>query len=70
MHDGSIGNLSDVVEHYASGGKKSAGKDDRIKQRSLTTQNKTDLVEFLKALTDPEVLTDQRLSDPWEPAQQ
>lgn len=65
MHDGSVTSLEAVVEHYVSGGKNAAGKDERVKKLPLTRQNKADLVEFLKALTDREVLVDQRFSDPW-----
>jgi len=65
MHDGSIASLEDVVEHYAKGGNESAGKDERLKKLPLTKQNKTDLVEFLKSLTDREVLRDERFSNPW-----
>jgi cytochrome c peroxidase len=65
MHDGSIATLEEVVEHYAGGGRESATKDERLKKLPLTRQNKADVVEFLKALTDRELLTDQRFSDPW-----
>jgi cytochrome c peroxidase len=65
MHDGSIATLEDVVEHYARGGKENPRKDERMRALTLTRQNKTDLVEFLKALTDREVTRDPRWSDPW-----
>jgi cytochrome c peroxidase len=61
MHDGSIGTLEEVVEHYAKGGNEST----ELKKLPFTRQNKIDLVEFLKSLTDREMLTDERLSNPW-----
>jgi cytochrome c peroxidase len=63
MHDGSIGTLEEVVEHYAKGGNESA----ELKKLPLTRQNKADLVVFLKSLTDRELLTDERFSNPWPP---
>jgi cytochrome c peroxidase len=65
MHDGSIATLEEVVEHYTRGGQEAETKDEKLKKLPLTRQNKADLVEFLKALTDRELLTDQRFSNPW-----
>ncbi len=67
MHDGSIATLAEVVDHYVSGGRAhgSANRDPRMHPLALTAQNKADLVAFLETLTDAEVLTDPRFSDPW-----
>lgn len=77
MHDGSIGSLEDVVEHYARGGRiittgplagdgrLSPLKDPRIAPLSLTAQDKSDLVAFLRSLSDSALLTDRRFSNPW-----
>jgi len=65
MHDGSIATLEEVVEHYAKGGQEADQKDEKLKKLPLTKQNKADLVEFLKSLTDREVLEDERFSNPW-----
>jgi len=65
MHDGSIATLEEVVEHYAKGGQEAEKKDDKLKKLPLTKQNKADLVEFLKSLTDREILKDERFSNPW-----
>jgi cytochrome c peroxidase len=66
MHDGSIATLAEVVDHYVAGGRArgNANRDPRIQPLALTAQNKTDLVAFLESLTDTEVLTDTRFSDP------
>jgi cytochrome c peroxidase len=37
-----------------------------MKPLPLTPRNKADLVEFLKALTDREVITDPKFADPWQ----
>jgi len=60
MHDGSVATLEEAVEHYARGGRGA-----ELKALRLTRQNKADLVEFLKSLTDREVVRDPRWSNPW-----
>lgn len=52
MHDGSIATLSDVIEHYNSGGKPHPNKSGLIKPLNLTEQEKEDLLNFLLSLTD------------------
>jgi len=53
MHDGSQNTLEEVVEWYAKGGHPNPHLSDKIKKLDLTAQDKTDLVEFMKALTGP-----------------
>jgi cytochrome c peroxidase len=52
MHDGSMISLDEVVAHYDSGGKNNPQKSDLIRPLNLTDSEKTDLVQFLKTLTD------------------
>jgi cytochrome c peroxidase len=58
MHDGRFQTLEQVVEHYNSGVKKSNTLDPIMSKSSfefglqLTAQQKSDLISFLKALTD------------------
>jgi cytochrome c peroxidase len=57
MHDGRFGTLEEVVEHYVGGGKhaESIGVvDSQIRPLDLSDEEKRDLVEFLKNLTDSE----------------
>jgi len=69
MHDGSMATLEDVIDHYAAGGKMEHPNKSRILRRfRITESEKHDLVEFLKALTDQELLRDPRWSDPWPAA--
>jgi cytochrome c peroxidase len=68
MHDGSLKTLDDVIEHYASGGRDDPHKSDLIRKLNLTGQDKRDLIEFLKSLTDDALLNDPRWSDPWPAA--
>jgi len=66
MHDGSMATLEDVIDHYAAGGRMAHPNKSRIlRPFRLTPGERTDLVEFLKSLTDQDVLRDPRWSDPW-----
>ena len=77
MHDGTMGTLEEVLDFYAAGGRNitsgpNAGdgranpnKDGLITLINLSTQDKADLVAFLKTLTDHGLLTDPRFSNPF-----
>jgi cytochrome c peroxidase len=77
MHDGSIATLEEVIEHYARGGRlittgPLAGdgatnpyKSEQLIGFTLTTEEKADLINFLKSLTDWEFICDERFSDPF-----
>jgi cytochrome c peroxidase len=66
MHDGSLASLEEVIDHYAAGGKLDHPNKSRIlRPLALTDGDKRDLIEFLKSLTDDELLHDPRWSNPW-----
>ncbi|HEY6558706.1 MAG TPA: MbnH family di-heme enzyme [Polyangiaceae bacterium] len=77
MHDGSIATLSEVLDHYAAGGRRitsgpHAGdgnlnplKDRLIRKFDMTEQERADVLAFLESLTDQEFLTNPAFSDPW-----
>jgi len=77
MHDGSIATLSEVLDHYAAGGRtilegRAAGngsqsplKSERLTGFALGAQERADLLAFLDSLTDDEFLGDPKFSDPW-----
>lgn len=77
MHDGSIATLEAVIEHYARGGtntlsgpnagdgKTSIYKNSFISGFTATSQEKTDLVNFLRSLTDCKFLKNSELSNPF-----
>jgi cytochrome c peroxidase len=79
MHDGSIATLEEVLDHYAAGGRtvaegpnagvgsESPAKGAFVRGFDLTEQDRADLLEFLKSLTDDEFLTNPRYSDPFAP---
>jgi len=80
MHDGSIETLEEVVEMYAAGGRAPttvngvATGDGRLNPNksgfvggfTLTEQEKQDLVNFLKSLTDKSFNNDARFSNPYQ----
>jgi cytochrome c peroxidase len=79
MHDGSIATLEEVVEHYARGGRliesgPNAGDGFNNPNKSslidgfaldISEQEKQDLIAFLRALTDENLLTNPAFSDPF-----
>lgn len=79
MHDGSIATLEEVLEHYEAGGRTitegpyaGIGSESPLKSIflhgfTLTEQERADVLEFLRSLTDEELLTDPRFSNPFEP---
>jgi len=52
MHNGSINSLEEIIEHYNSGGKENSQKSNLIKPLNLTEIEKSELLAFLKSLTD------------------
>ena len=68
MHDGRFNTLEEVVEFYNMGGHPSATLDPNMKAagvgRNWSLEQKQALVAFLKTLSDPDYLTDERFSDP------
>ena len=69
MHDGGIQTLEAVIDHYAAGGKHNhMNKSRMLRPFRLSEQDKKDLIEFMKSLTDEEMVRDARWSDPWPTA--
>ncbi|WP_220495591.1 methanobactin export MATE transporter MbnM [Oceanospirillum sediminis] len=80
MHDGSISTLAEVIEFYAAGGRapttvngvptgdgrKNPNKSGFVGGFTLTEQEKQDLLNFLKSLTDHRFNSDERFSNPYE----
>lgn len=52
MHDGSIDNLYDVIQHYSTGGHNHQNQDNRIQPFELNAEEVEDLMRFFEALTD------------------
>jgi cytochrome c peroxidase len=77
MHDGTVATLSDVMDHYAAGGRTIASgpnagtgsanpfKSGMVGGFALSPGEKADVITFLRSLTDSTFLTNPRLSNPW-----
>lgn len=78
FHDGTAATLDDVLDHYARGGRlvsdgPNAGDGASSPLRSefvigiqMTPDERQDLLDFLRSLTDRAMLEDPRLANPWE----
>jgi cytochrome c peroxidase len=66
MHDGRLGSLDKVIDHYSKEVKAHPNLDPRMRRLNFTDSEKAALIVFLKTLTDPEFLTDPKLSNPWK----
>ncbi|WP_375760780.1 MbnH family di-heme enzyme [Corallococcus exercitus] len=72
MHDGSLETLSDVLDHYAAGGRARAANGGQpsplqsafVRGFELTPDEKADVIAFLESLTDTAFLNDPRFADP------
>jgi cytochrome c peroxidase len=65
MHDGRFATLEQVIEHYAVGGKRTDSigvVDSQIRPLNLNAEEKRDLAEFLRNLTDEEFTAQARSS--------
>lgn len=71
MHDGRFATLEEVIDHYDHGVQFSPtlnatlGSIQNNGGLALSTQDKTDLIAFLKTLTDESLLTSPAFSDPF-----
>ncbi len=77
MHDGSIASLSEVIDHYAAGGRTISsgphagiGSENPLKSSFVqgflvTDAEKKDLISFLESLTDESFINNPALSDPY-----
>jgi cytochrome c peroxidase len=78
MHDGSVATLSQVLDHYAAGGRTisdgpNAGigsanpmKSNFVRGFVMSEAERADLLAFLESLTDAEFLANPAQSDPWQ----
>jgi cytochrome c peroxidase len=71
MHDGRFATLEEVVDHYNEGIQNSSTVDPTVENTRqtglmLSDQDKKDLVNFLKTLTDEVYLTNESYKSPFE----
>ncbi len=51
MHDGSLGTLEEVIDHYSAGGRPNPGLDSQIRRLDLSAEEKRALASFLRSLS-------------------
>lgn len=66
MHDGSLPTLDAVLDHYAKGGSHAPTQSPLVRGFALSAQQRSDLIAFLRSLTDIDVTRDPKFSDPWK----
>lgn len=73
MHDGRFETLREVIQHYNTGIQRSPNLDNRLTRRggnpvrmNLSNQDVDALVAFLETLTDNQMITDVKYSDPFK----
>lgn len=76
MHDGRFEDLAAVIDHYSDNVKPAEGLDWRLlepnftneiipKRLNLSDRDKKALIVFMETLTDPQLITDDKFSDPF-----
>ncbi len=73
MHDGRFATLEEVIDHYSSGIQNHpnlisplVNSDGEVGQFDFTQEEKEALIAFLNTLTDHQMLTDEKYSNPFE----
>lgn len=66
MHDGRFKTLEEVLENYSRGGHGVANEDANITGFPLSEQDKSDLIAFLKMLTDTSFVNNPAFSNPFK----
>ena len=74
MHDGRFATLEEVLDHYADHLKESPNVDGVLSARmnpgvppiTFTEQEKTDMINYLKTLTDTTFVNNPAFSNPWD----
>jgi cytochrome c peroxidase len=65
MHDGSIATLSEVLDHYAKGGRSHGPRTDPLLQPfEISAEERADIIAFLESLTDQKFITEPKFADP------
>lgn len=72
MHDGRFSSLSEVIDHYSTGVKNHPNLDVRLKDEAgnpivfnITEDEKAALIAFMQTLTDRQLISDPKFSDPF-----
>jgi len=66
MHNGQFADLFEVLQHYNNGGNPQVNVSPNIRSLHLSQRDKEDLLAFLKTLDDESLITEPKLSNPFE----
>ena len=73
MHDGRFETLSDVIDHYSNGLANHPNLDNKLRdangnplQMNISPEEKKAIIAFLHTLTDDEMISDPKFSDPFK----
>lgn len=66
MRDGRFQTLEEVMDHYSSGGHPFINVDANIKPLNLTEKEKTEIIAFMKMLSDTTYFSDPHYNNPFE----
>jgi cytochrome c peroxidase len=74
MHDGRFSTLEEVLDHYSEGIEDHPNLDPRLRSATngeplklhIPDSDKTAIIAFLSTLTDPQMITDRRFSNPFK----
>lgn len=73
MHDGRFNTLGEVIDHYSAGIQNTANLNDELKdvngkamRMNISTEEKAALIAFLQTMTDNDMITDPKFSDPFK----
>ena len=65
MHDGRFKTLEEVLDHYISGGHLADNLNPNVRQLNFSERDKTDLIAFLKTLTDTSFVYNPAFANPF-----
>jgi len=65
MHDGRFKTLDEVLDHYISGGHLADNLNPNVRQLNFSGRDKTDLIAFLKTLTDTNFVHNPAFANPF-----
>lgn len=67
MHDGRFATLEEVIEHYDKGGHQAENVNPNVRPLHLSEQDKSDLIAFLRTLTDTAFVNNPKIKNPFHP---
>lgn len=67
MHDGRFASLELVIDHYDQGGHQAENVNPNVRPLHLSDRDKSDLIAFLRTLTDTSFVNNSKFQNPFHP---